>query len=36
MPVSSDTDAVGETLLGLDPRSEPDLDVPAFLRRPAE
>ena len=36
MPVPSDTDAVGETLQGLDPRSEPDLDVPAFLRRPAE
>jgi len=36
MPVSSDTDAAGETLLGLDPPSESDLDMPAFLRRPAE
>ncbi len=36
MPVSSDTDAAGETLLGLDPPSESDLDVPAFLRRSVE
>ena len=36
LAASSDTDAAGETLLKVRPTVESDLDVPAFLRQPAE
>ena len=36
LPASVDTDEAGETLLDAGVASEPDLDVPAFLRQQAE